>query len=425
MACTRAGTLASPMQLGHADEGRPAARRRRARRGRPRRPRSWPGGAAGGLQRDRVADLLRGGQGLVHAVDQGAARPRAREASSSRRRPGGRQLGRPWCSPAATASARLTPRRATESGRHRPAAPRLRQPAGVAGDPAERHTRRPRGTRTRARARGRRAQPRGWGPKKLATTVWSAPCGRPRRRGPARSARAPGRGVQHHEHASTPSSTSSACIARRSRRGAGLEARSSGLPRRASLPAARRPARASSVARGRPASSPAARQASAARSPRPPEVDDSTATRPARGSGWSGQHPGHVEQLSRVSTRITPVWRAARRTRVAAPRRAVVGPARAGPLCTATIGLARESRRAMRLKFRGLPKRLEVEEDHVGAVVLLPVLEQVVGGTSALLPAATKVDMPRPARPSSSSTAAPMVPDSDSSAAAPGRHGRR
>ncbi len=60
-------------------------------------------------------------------------------------------------------------------------------------------------------------------------------------------------------------------------------------------------------------------------------------------------------------------------------------PAWVRPLLTATIGFVREIRRARRGELARVPERLEVQEDHVGVGVVLPVLEEVVAAHIGLV----------------------------------------
>src|SRR5512144_2068257 len=82
---------------------------------------------------------------------------------------------------------------------------------------------------------------------------------------------------------------------------------------------------------------------------------------------------------------MTPAWRnsastvAAGVAAAAVCERAARDPAGELPPFIATIGLWRESRRAIRANFRGLPKDSQVQHDHSRADVLFPPQQQVVG----------------------------------------------
>ena len=131
----------------------------------------------------------------------------------------------------------------------------------------------------------------------------------------------------------------------------------------ATLAAAGRKARRASAvpaARGG-SSSPCASQASAARMPGPPALV-TIATRPPRGTGWCARSAATSKSSSSVPVRMTPAWRKRASTTVSLSASAPVwedaarAPARERPALTATIGLRRATRRAMREKSPGLPK---------------------------------------------------------------------
>ena len=77
----------------------------------------------------------------------------------------------------------------------------------------------------------------------------------------------------------------------------------------------------------------------------------------------------------------------------------------------ARIGLRRATRRARRRELARVPERLEVEQDHVGRVVVLPVLEQVVRRDVGLVADRDERREAEPARrPPVSSSASPSAP---------------
>ena len=105
---------------------------------------------------------------------------------------------------------------------------------------------------------------------------------------------------------------------------------------------------------------PAASQASTARMPGPPALVTIATRRPA-GSGCASRHAATSNISSIVSARITPdCWNSALTATSLAASAAVWlpaarDPARVRPAFTATIGLVRAIRRAMRPNRRGLP----------------------------------------------------------------------
>jgi len=108
-------------------------------------------------------------------------------------------------------------------------------------------------------------------------------------------------------------------------------------------------------------SSPSASQASAQRIAGPPALVRIPIRRPA-GSGWPASSEAASNISSRVSVRTTPDCRnSASTVRSEAASSAPVwdevarAPARVRPLFTATIGLARPTRRAIRENLRGFP----------------------------------------------------------------------
>ena len=105
--------------------------------------------------------------------------------------------------------------------------------------------------------------------------------------------------------------------------------------------------------------SPAPRTASAARLRTSPELPI-RATRGPQGSGWWATSWATSNISSRVSARMMPAWRniashAAAGAWVCRTRCQVGAPRPALPDFTATIGLLRATRRAMRENLRGLP----------------------------------------------------------------------
>ena len=119
----------------------------------------------------------------------------------------------------------------------------------------------------------------------------------------------------------------------------------------------RREARTSSGSCG--TSSPAASQASAHITPGPPALV-TIPTRLPSGSGWVASREATSSSSDRVSVRITPTWsKRASTVRSEAAIRAPVcelvarRPAAERPLFTATMGISRPTRRAIREKRRG------------------------------------------------------------------------
>ena len=153
----------------------------------------------------------------------------------------------------------------------------------------------------------------------------------------------------------------------------------------AALPSAGRTAasaaRVSSLGVG--SSRPSASQASAARIPSPPAFV-TTATRRPRGTGCAERSDATSISSSSVRARITPASREERVGRgVRAGERGRVRPR--GPAAGARrAALQREDRLAARDPARDarerarVAERLEVEDDELGLVVVLPPLEQVV-----------------------------------------------
>ena len=178
-------------------------------------------------------------------------------------------------------------------------------------------------------------------------------------------------------------------------------------------------------------SSPAPSQASVARIPGPPELP-TMATRCPRGSGWEPSTSAMSNSSSRVSTRMTPACRNRASTAMSGLAIAAVcddaarTPAADRPLFTATIGLRRDTRRAMRANLRGLPN-----DSRYSSTTSVPgsssqYWSRSLPLTSALLPTDTKLDTPRPMRADRSRMAMPSAPDCDCMAMRPrrGRIGR-
>ena len=101
---------------------------------------------------------------------------------------------------------------------------------------------------------------------------------------------------------------------------------------------------------------------------------------------------GRVEQLLERAQRAgrPPARRALRRRRRSSASAAVCelaarAPARLVPLRIARIGFERATRPGDPRELARVPERLEVEQDQVGRVVVLPVLEQVVRGDVGLV----------------------------------------
>ena len=133
-----------------------------------------------------------------------------------------------------------------------------------------------------------------------------------------------------------------------------------------------------------------ATHASAARIPGPPPLL-TIATRRPRGSGWCASRIAVSKSSSSVSTRITPAWRNSASTATSGAASAAVcdaGAARAGRRASALHrhdrlrprDAAREARELARV-----PERLEVQQDHVGVGIVLPVLEEVVAAHVGLV----------------------------------------
>ena len=107
-------------------------------------------------------------------------------------------------------------------------------------------------------------------------------------------------------------------------------------------------------------SSPFDSSASAARIPGPPALVRIATLRPD-GSPWLDSSVATSNISSRVSVRMTPVWRNSASTAVSPDEMAAVcddaarTPAPVRPDFTATIGFLRDARRATRENTRGLP----------------------------------------------------------------------
>ncbi len=102
-------------------------------------------------------------------------------------------------------------------------------------------------------------------------------------------------------------------------------------------------------------------RASAARMPGPPALVTTPTRRPS-GIGWLASTADTSNSSSRVEVRITPAWWNRASTATSMLARAPVWllaarvPAAVRPDFTATMGLRRAMRRAIRAKRRGLPK---------------------------------------------------------------------
>ena len=157
----------------------------------------------------------------------------------------------------------------------------------------------------------------------------------------------------------------------------------------------RREAAASSAARVSAASSgsssPCASQASAQRMPSPPAFV-TTPTRLPCGSGWLESSAAASISSSSVRARRTPAWRksaSTARSEVASAAVCELAALRAG---VGAAGLQREDRLAPRDAVREprkrarVAERLDVEQHEVGAVVLVPPLEQIVRRDIRLVP---------------------------------------
>ena len=145
-------------------------------------------------------------------------------------------------------------------------------------------------------------------------------------------------------------------------------------------PAALRPSSETKAGSSRPCAS----HASAARIPGPPALVTIPTRRPA-GTGWCDKQHRDVEELLERfgADHARPGGSSASTTwsdSASAPvcDEAAREPARERPVLTATIGLLpRDAARDLREADR-VSEALEVEQDHVGARILVPVLDQVV-----------------------------------------------
>ena len=171
--------------------------------------------------------------------------------------------------------------------------------------------------------------------------------------------------------------------------------------------------------------SPAAAHASAARMPGPEELPTIATLRP-RGSGWVCSSCAESNSSSRVSTRITPAWRNSASTAesvevsTAVWEEATVSGRPVRPPLTATIGLRRETRRARRANFCGLPKDSRYSSTVLVAVSSVQYCSRSLPLTSALSPTETNVDTPTPVRRARSSRATPTALDCASMPTPPG-----
>ena len=137
--------------------------------------------------------------------------------------------------------------------------------------------------------------------------------------------------------------------------------------------------------------SPSASQASAHRIPGPPALV-STATRSPRGSGWRASTPATSNISPTVSARITPACANSASTVDVRGGEQRAGVRRGGALAgRRAAALDGDDRLVLRDPPRDPPElarvaeRLEVEQDHVGVGVLLPVLQEVVAGEVGLV----------------------------------------
>ena len=130
-----------------------------------------------------------------------------------------------------------------------------------------------------------------------------------------------------------------------------------------------------------------------AQDPGPAGVGDDRRPACPPGSGWLASSDGDVEQLGqRVGAdhaRLlgTARRRSRRRRRAARPvcEEVARAPAAERPLLTATIGLVRPTRRAIRANLRGFPNDSRYSRITSVSVVGLPVVEQVVAGDVGLV----------------------------------------
>ena len=148
--------------------------------------------------------------------------------------------------------------------------------------------------------------------------------------------------------------------------------------------------RAGRLAERRAGSRPAASQASAQRIPSPPAFV-STATRRPFSSGWFASSAATSSSSSSESARITPAWWKSASTAASEPASAAVcelaarWPVAVVPLLSARIGFVRATRRASAAEAARVAERLDVHQHDLGRLVVLPPLEEVVGGDVGLV----------------------------------------
>ena len=124
--------------------------------------------------------------------------------------------------------------------------------------------------------------------------------------------------------------------------------------------------------------------------PSPPALVMIAARRPF-GSGWLDRSAAASTSSSSVRARRTPAWRNSASTAVSAPASAAVwelaarAPAPVVPAFKARIGFLRATRRGDAPELARVAERLQIEEDEVGLLVVLPALEQVVRGDVGLV----------------------------------------
>src|SRR5680860_757318 len=157
-------------------------------------------------------------------------------------------------------------------------------------------------------------------------------------------------------------------------------------------------------------------QASAARIPGPPPLVR-MATRGPAGTGWFDSTAATPNIASRVSTRMTPACRNSASTATSPAARAPVwldaarSPACVRPDFTATIGLVRPMRRAMRPNLRGLPKLSRYSRITSVSSSASQYCSRSLPEMSALLPTEAKLDRPTPRRSAAARMARPSAPD--------------
>ena len=94
---------------------------------------------------------------------------------------------------------------------------------------------------------------------------------------------------------------------------------------------------------------------------------------------------------SSEAARITPAWRKSASTAVSDPASAAVCelaarcPVAVVPLLSARIGFVRRDTAGEAAEVAGVAERLDVHQHELGRVVVLPPLEQVVGGDVGLV----------------------------------------